>query len=126
MSDAQLRTLERTHGKASLPWLRCKIQHGQMSESMKHILCALGYMPMILAVGGCERPQRANSYNHRKKEWRQFHLFEEWIHQVAHLLLKKQWSRECLTVAGYTGAIQFFLIHEEKRNDLIKAVLNRL
>lgn len=126
--DSTLRITKRTDKAA---WLRNKMRAGQLSESMKRILCALGYEPMVLALGGPANVYGRASYygdtfcNYKTAKWTNH---PNWI-LIGQYLTKKQWSREaCQKACNITffWEISNHLSNEKCRRILIAKIISRL
>jgi len=159
LMDTRLRDLRRIgfqDPEQQVAWLREKIRSNQLSESMKRILCALGYEPMVLALGYSAKQSSAQkSYmqpntfcNYKNGSWR---LIMDHT-RVAKYLCKKHWSRimcqdllrnqvmsmiyeidgqaRLTALRGMTSHFYFILAQQlrnkEVRDALIARLLNRL
>lgn len=93
--DFNIRQLQRSENKA--PWLRALIRSGRLSESMKKMLCALGYEPMVLVL---DLPGKTSSAQKSFMKPHTFCNYKEgrWLlgidyMRVAKYMSKKYWSR---------------------------------
>jgi len=100
--DNNLRQLQRSGASgdpaAHIQWIRVKIRIGELSESMKRLLCALGYEPMVLAL---YLPIKNSSKQISFMKPKTFCAYKggRWLlgidyMRVAKYICKKHWSRK--------------------------------
>lgn len=143
MSDLQLRQAERTGDPFTV--LRAQIRADKFPKRAQHLLCALGYEPMVLIVGGPEKPNlnfhsymrpgsfcsMKNAVWHTDVKWgcvAKRLMDRYWIYRIALDSLNSE--RPLRLVISYPiNTLRAFvtqkLEHRSFRNGLIEAILKK-
>lgn len=123
--DEQVRQLGRdlSDPMQQVRWLREKVRSGTVAEAIKRMLCALGYEPMVLAIGG--PPKSGVSYmvpgSYCKYQGGQWLRKIDYM-RVARYIAKKHWSRRLAEGILNQHPMQFQMQHQRDAAAMLAAL----